>query len=435
MEGSAPSRFSFPTRHGTGGRGRGRARTIGWDPAGQLTSYSDGSEAAGIKYDPLGRRIEATVNGQTTYYLCGASDGGHPIAEYAGGGRYREAIMDGVRWGWLYQNGDGRYTLPDALGSTAVFAQDGTVEASRLYPFGEEAQATSAEYKWTNQIRDPNALDHSAFRTYSSNLARWLSPDPAGLAAANPADPQSWNRYAYVANQPLSAVDPLGLCNPDDPSAECQQGLQNEKTAEGCLGAEPGSALFQACGGYAGYAGGGAWQHLPDEFDLLTLPVAVDGATWVPGTTSAGPSGSLMNGSGVVGTYSSSIETFGHFDWNQVVGAGSGIFLRPFAPQFSGIDYTPAPAVPPSSARLASPPLPTYSHSYVAQLACEFGHVAEKDNLTATVVANVAPAFYAFTGNLPNAARTLGLAAVWDIGGAFSIRARCVAAVYGPGAH
>jgi len=84
---------------------------------------------------------------------------------------------------------------------------------------------------------------------------------------------------------------------------------------------------------------------------------------------------------------------------------------------------------------VASPPPPAYPRSYVAQLACEFGHVAEKDNLTATVVANVAPAFYAFTGNLPNAARTLGLAAVWDIGGAFSIRARCVAAVYGPGAH
>ncbi len=123
--------------------------------------------------------------------------------------------MEGVRWGWLYQNGDGRYTLPDALGSTAVFAQDGTVEASRFYPFGEEAQTTSAEYQWTNQIRDGNALDHFAFRTYSSNLARWLSADPAGLAAVNPAEPSSWNRYAYVENRPLSAADPLGLfCRP-----------------------------------------------------------------------------------------------------------------------------------------------------------------------------------------------------------------------------
>lgn len=32
---------------------------------------------------------------------------------------------------------------------------------------------------------------------------RWPSPDPAGIAAANPANPQSWNRYAYMLNNPL----------------------------------------------------------------------------------------------------------------------------------------------------------------------------------------------------------------------------------------
>jgi hypothetical protein len=40
---------------------------------------------------------------------------------------------------------------------------------------------------------------------------RWMSPDPAGVGAASPQAPQTWNRYAYVANNPLSAVDPTGL--------------------------------------------------------------------------------------------------------------------------------------------------------------------------------------------------------------------------------
>jgi RHS repeat-associated protein len=54
------------------------------------------------------------------------------------------------------------------------------------------------------------------FRRYSPVEGRWISPDPAGLAAVDITNPQTWNRYAYVANNPLSNVDPLGLhwaCN------------------------------------------------------------------------------------------------------------------------------------------------------------------------------------------------------------------------------
>ena len=48
-----------------------------------------------------------------------------------------------------------------------------------------------------------------------------MSPDRAGLAAVNPADPQSWNRYAYVMNNPLALIDPSGLrCVPGTPGYE-----------------------------------------------------------------------------------------------------------------------------------------------------------------------------------------------------------------------
>jgi RHS repeat-associated protein len=49
------------------------------------------------------------------------------------------------------------------------------------------------------------------FRKYRPAHGRWISPDPAGLAAVDPSDPQSWNRYDYVANNPVSFIDPLGL--------------------------------------------------------------------------------------------------------------------------------------------------------------------------------------------------------------------------------
>jgi RHS repeat-associated protein len=40
---------------------------------------------------------------------------------------------------------------------------------------------------------------------------RWIQPDPAGMAAVDPSNPQTWNRYAYVINNPLSFIDPSGL--------------------------------------------------------------------------------------------------------------------------------------------------------------------------------------------------------------------------------
>jgi Phospholipase A2-like domain len=36
------------------------------------------------------------------------------------------------------------------------------------------------------------------------------------MAAANPMNPQSWNRYAYVNNNPLTSNDPSGLCSQDE---------------------------------------------------------------------------------------------------------------------------------------------------------------------------------------------------------------------------
>ena len=48
------------------------------------------------------------------------------------------------------------------------------------------------------------------YREYS-NQGRWSSPDPAGLAAIDMLNPQSWNRYAFVGNNPCAAIDPLGL--------------------------------------------------------------------------------------------------------------------------------------------------------------------------------------------------------------------------------
>jgi hypothetical protein len=49
------------------------------------------------------------------------------------------------------------------------------------------------------------ALPHRA-----TSLGRWLTPDPK---RGNPFNPQSWNRYAYVLDNPINFTDPYGLVN------------------------------------------------------------------------------------------------------------------------------------------------------------------------------------------------------------------------------
>src|SRR5207237_2082070 len=71
--------------------------------------------------------------------------------------------------------------------------------------------ANTIRQKFTGQERDGESmLDFFQARYYSGALGRFLSADP-GNAGANPADPQSWNGYAYVGNNPLTFTDPSGL--------------------------------------------------------------------------------------------------------------------------------------------------------------------------------------------------------------------------------
>jgi RHS repeat-associated protein len=66
--------------------------------------------------------------------------------------------------------------------------------------------------RYTGKERDTESgLDYFGARYYASSMGRFSSPDPSGLLAQNPADPQSWNLYAYARNNPLSNIDPDGL--------------------------------------------------------------------------------------------------------------------------------------------------------------------------------------------------------------------------------
>lgn len=64
--------------------------------------------------------------------------------------------------------------------------------------------------KFTGKIRDgETGLDHFGARYYASMQGRFTSPD-VFWKDSQVADPQSWNKYAYVRNNPLRYIDPSG---------------------------------------------------------------------------------------------------------------------------------------------------------------------------------------------------------------------------------
>ncbi len=80
-------------------------------------------------------------------------------------------------------------------------------------PFGDALSSAGTDPNhFTGKERDTESgLDYFGARYYGSSMGRWMSPDPSGLAFADPENPQSLNLYGYVGNNPLRFTDPYGL--------------------------------------------------------------------------------------------------------------------------------------------------------------------------------------------------------------------------------
>jgi RHS repeat-associated protein len=66
--------------------------------------------------------------------------------------------------------------------------------------------------RFTGKERDAETgLDYFGERYFISAQGRWTNPDRP-LMDQHAIDPQSWNLYTYVRNNPLRYIDPTGLC-------------------------------------------------------------------------------------------------------------------------------------------------------------------------------------------------------------------------------
>lgn len=189
----------------------GTDHTYAWDADGHPITLDTRS----MIYDALGREVELQNAGTNTEFVYGPTG--------------KLALMNGQTQAKAYIQLPGgtqvkyigsaisTYRLPDWLGSLRVGSNPNRTYSWGVAfgPFGEQyASSGSPALSFTGEEGTADSItDEYDFlaRKLHSAQGRWISPDPAGLAATNPSDPQTWNRYAYVGNRPTATIDPFGL--------------------------------------------------------------------------------------------------------------------------------------------------------------------------------------------------------------------------------
>jgi len=165
-----------------------------YDALGRLTETANGTTYTQFVYGPTGKL--ATMHGQTVSKVFIALPAGDQ-AVYTGANNFQ---------GYRHSDWLGSSRVESSTTQTKMF--DGAYA-----PFGESySDSGSYDHFFTGQIPGvASDLYDFPYREYHPKQGRWLSPDPAGLAAVDFSDPQTWNRYTYVGNQPCSSIDPSGL--------------------------------------------------------------------------------------------------------------------------------------------------------------------------------------------------------------------------------
>jgi len=203
-----------------------------WDFENRLTSVTlpGTGGVVSFQYDPFGRRIQKiNASGSTTYVY----DGDNIIEELTGatgtiGERYTygpgiDEPLVGQRQPQIF------YYEADGLGSvTSLTTPTGSVAATYTYDsFGFLTASTGSATNWyrytARQFDSDTALYYNRARYYDPTTGRFLSEDPVRFSAGV-------NFYTYVRNNPISFVDPTGLCPDNKQPVGCDTVLPNGET-------------------------------------------------------------------------------------------------------------------------------------------------------------------------------------------------------------
>jgi RHS repeat-associated protein len=170
---------------------------------------SGATGATNYGYDPENHRVWVRT-----------PDGGEDIHLYGLGGRLLAKLS---HYEYVYLGSKLVYKKVPVVNGFGVneinVLEDRVGSVGSYFPYGvERAASRENDVKFATYHRDTTGLDYANQRYYDSRVGRFLTPDPY-IASGGPADPQSWNRYAYTRGDPVNRNDPSGLQDYMGPAA------------------------------------------------------------------------------------------------------------------------------------------------------------------------------------------------------------------------
>lgn len=185
------------------------------DDEGRVVRVDNGQTATYV-YDGYGRRVQRIFSIGTFNDLHDLA--GHMVSEVNNTSWIASEIYAGPRHVGTYANGTTYFSHADWVGTERVHSTvTGTIDGiCTSNPYGDLRSCSGADPTRMGyagmEFDSESQLYHTLNRSYSPRIGSWITPDPIGLASANPTDPQSLNLFQYVENKPTVLTDQTGTC-------------------------------------------------------------------------------------------------------------------------------------------------------------------------------------------------------------------------------